>query len=121
MTQNKDLTFDEIIAGTTQSITTSPEDNNAVSFSAGGEPNSAVTASVVENSVILISGLGEDSTTKITMDSFTMGGDLTVAGNGVFNSNGLLADLRVGATVHIEGEDQPGDYSAIATFRVVYN
>ena len=121
LTQNKDLTFDEVIAGSNQSLTTSPEDSKAVSFTAGGEPNSAVTASIVENSVTLISGLGEDSTTKITMDTFTMGGDLTIAGNGVFDANGVLSDLRVGATVHIEGEDQPGDYTATATFRVVYN
>lgn len=121
LTQTGELSFGEVIAGSATTVTTAPDDGNAVAFAAVGEPLRAVTGSIVEDSIVLISGEGSTPQEQITVDSFQTGGSLSEDGSAVFDTEGTLNDLRIGATAHVEAEDVPGNYIATATFRLVYN
>lgn len=120
ITETNALSFVETVAGTAQDVITAPSDGIAAQFTATGELLRAVTGSVVESSVVITTGDGADSTKQMTIQDFTLGGDL-VGGTANFDASGDLSDLRVGATAKVEADDIPGDYAGSATFRLVYN
>jgi len=121
LTQKSQLSFQSVTAGQTTTVVTEPSSSNAVVFSATGEALSTVTGSVVESQILMISGSGSDESLQIPVDSFSTGGDLDGSGIGVFDSEGNLDDLRIGASAHIDAYNVPGVYTASATFRLTYN
>ena len=121
LTLNNSLSFADTTSGQDTVISTAPDNANAVIFSATGEPNRAVTGSVVESSVLMTTGTGTTSDEQITVDSFQTGGTMDASGQATFDGSGQLDDLRIGASAHVESEDVPGAYSGNATFRLTYN
>ncbi len=101
-------------AGSKQKITIHPGDAGAADFSATGFPNVCFTKSIVETSINLTTGDGTSSSKQVLVDTFTL------AGPSCFNSGGVVAGLKIGATAHISSDDQPGNYVGSATFRIVY-
>lgn len=116
----RDLDFEATLANQNVDVTTVSADPKAAVFSAKGSANWQVTGTVVENSIEMITGDGSDQTKRITVDSFTYGGDMDSAGLAVFDGSGNLNDLRVGATAHVQSDDIAGRYVGQATFRLTY-
>ena len=121
ITETQSLTFADTISGSASDVTTAASDSSAATFTATGEANRAVTGSVVESSIVMTTGDGADATKQITVDTFTTGGDMSVAGAATFDGSGELNDLRIGGTAHVEADDIAGSYSGTATFRLIYN
>lgn len=121
LTESQPLAFSNSLAGTDNDVVIAPTSGDAAKFTATGEADHAATGSIVENSIILVTGEGVDSSEQITIDSFVLGGDMNVGGNMTFNAEGNANDLKVGGTAHILAEDIIGSYSGAATFRLVYN
>lgn len=121
ITQQSDISFAELKAGKNARVTTRANDNSAIVFSASGQPNTSITATIVEDQITLVTGNGESSEKQIVVNQFTTGGNLNQNGSATFDANGQLSDLRVGATAHVLASNQAGDYTSNATFRVVYN
>lgn len=118
---SQELAFGSITSGLDNDVLVQPGSSNAATFSATGEPNHGATGSVVENSIQVFTGEGSDTSERITVDSFTLGGDMDAGGSIVFNSEGQVNNLSIGGTAHVEADDIVGAYNGIATFRVVYN
>ena len=95
-------------------------DAGAASFNVTGEPSQSVTASVVENRMLMTNGQSGNQN-RIRVRNFTLGGSVDTSGNGSFNNQGLLNNVRVGATAILNANKNPGEYEGTATFRVVYN
>ncbi|OUS04022.1 hypothetical protein A9Q81_06290 [Gammaproteobacteria bacterium 42_54_T18] len=121
LTMQNSLSFPAVIAGENKTLITHPASSDAVIFSATGESSAPVTGTVVESFVVMKTGSGLDESEKIQVDSFITGGELSTDGTGIFDTNGELSNLRIGASAHIEENDVPGDYSSTATFRLTYN
>jgi len=75
---------------------------------------------VVEDSVLLATGNGIGPHEKILVDGFSLGGDMNSGGNGYFNEQGEVENLRIGATAHVNANNIPGRYVSTATFRLNY-
>lgn len=121
LTLKSSLSFPSISAGKDTTVVTQADSNDAVIFSASGEANTYITGSVVEDFVVMTTGEGKNGSERIIVDSFSTGGDLNETGTGMFDNNGELNDLRIGATAHVQANDIPGYYSSSATFRLTYN
>lgn len=121
LTESQSLSFSNSLAGNDNDVVILPTSGDAAKFSASGEADYAATGSIIENSIILITGGGADSTEQITIDTFVLGGDMSSGGNLTFDSEGSASNLNVGGTAHILAEDIIGAYSGAATFRLVYN
>ena len=121
ITETNALSFADTVSGQTLAVVTGAADASAAQFTATGEPSRAVTGSVVEASIEMTTGDGVGNTKRITVDSFTTGGDMSGAGAATFDGSGDLADLRVGGTANVESDDIAGNYAGTATFRLVYN
>lgn len=121
MTLQSPLNFPSTTAGNSATVTTDPADTGSVHFVATGEPNAAITGTILENQVTLTTSDGLGSEKQITVDNFVTGGDMNESGLATFDENGALDNLRIGATAHIDADNIPGSYSTTATYRVVYN
>lgn len=121
ISESKAMDFPDTVSGAASTLVTTAAGTDAAILTATGEANRAATASVVETSVEITTGLGDDATKRITVDTFTLGGDIGVGGAVTFDGTGNLSDMRVGATAHVESNDIAGDYAGTATFRLVYN
>lgn len=110
ITEVNALTFPDAVAGTAQAITVLTTDAGAAEFNASGTANTNITTTVVEASINMSDGGGND----ILVDSFT--NDAPAAFDGTGNANGI----NVGATANIEATDPAGSYSGTATLRIVY-
>ncbi len=119
ITEVNSLSFPDTNIGSSVSVVTEPEDAMATTFLATGIANAAVTGSIVENSITLVTG-GSSVSEQILVDQFTTGGDMSSKGNAVFSSLGILKNLRIGATANIRAENVAGAYSGTATFRLIY-
>ena len=122
VSESQSLTFPSVIQGVDSTITVAPEDAVSAVFTVSGALDAVITASVVEDIVMLTTSSGGLSSEQIEVDSWKFGGDLLdVGSSGVANlQGGFLSDLRIGATAKILAEDVVGDYAGTATFRVVY-
>ena len=120
ITQTTELSFNSVVAGDSVDLKTTPTDSNAVRIAAGGEPNAAFQGTVVEDSVLLETGDGIGPHEKILVDAFSLGGDMNSGGNGYFNEQGEVENLRIGATAHVNAKNIPGRYVSTATFRLNY-
>lgn len=116
----QDLTFAPQVAGTTVDVVTAAGDTNAAIFSATGALDAVALGSVVEPTIDMSTGAGASTAETIVVDTWSYGGSLAVDGSTVFDGTGNIADMRVGATAHVEAEDVAGDYVGSATFRLVY-
>lgn len=116
----KDLDFEATLANQNVDVTTVSSDPKAAVFSAKGSANWQVAGGVVESSIEMVTGDGSDQTKRITVDSFTYGGDMDSSGLAVFDGSGNLNDLRVGGTAHVQSDDIAGSYVGQATFRLTY-
>ena len=110
ITEINALSFPDAVAGSNQSLTVLPTDAGAAEFNATGNANSNITVSVVEASINMSDGSGND----ILVDTFAVTAPASFDGSG--NANGM----KVGATANIEAADPAGSYSGSATFRVIY-
>lgn len=120
ITETQALSFSNAGAGSASTVVTAPTDGTAAIFTATGEASTAVTGSVVEASIEMTTGDGVGTTKRITVDTFTTGGDMDVAGSATFDGAGDLTNLRIGATANVQAEDIAGAYTGTATFRLVY-
>lgn len=122
--ENQAISFPTAIPGKAATVTISPEDTGAAVFAVTGRPMENLTASIVEERVVLSTGFSRTPARQIVVEGFTLGGDIHAAsstGSARIGQRGTLSDLRLGATARIEAEDQPGVYSGSSTFRVVYH
>ena len=120
ITETSALTFANAVSGSVSTITSAAASANAAQFTATGEASTAVTGSIVEASITMITGDGIGTTKQIVVDTFTTGGDMDGAGASTFSVGGALSDLRVGASANVLAEDIAGAYTGTATFRLVY-
>ena len=123
ITETQALSFTNTVTGNALPVVTAAGDGTAATFTATGEASTGVTGSVVESNITMQHSTWStsDATREITVDTFTLGGDMN-AGTGVatFSAGGALSDLRVGATSNVEANDIAGAYAGTATFRLVY-
>lgn len=119
ITETSPLSFGAIVgSGVPQTVVVAPIDPGAATFDLAGEPNMAITATIVEASLPITVGA-----TTITIDTFTFGGSLTPgagSGTGTLDATGALAGTAVGATANIPANPDPGLYSGTLNYRVVY-
>lgn len=120
ITETKGLDFKDATFGSNSTVVTASADPEAAIFAVQGEANAQIAASVVETSIEMITGTGAATSERITVDSFSLGGDL-IGGVATLDGSGQLNDLRVGGSAHVEAEDIAGTYVGTATFRVTYN
>ncbi len=120
ITEVASLRFPEQIAGSAATVLVRPEDSGAAVFDATGEADRAVTASVLEASIEMITDDGIGAQKRITVDQFAMGGSVDPLGGGAFDAAGTLNNIRVGGTANVNADNIPGDYVGTATFRLVY-
>ncbi|OUS04021.1 hypothetical protein A9Q81_06285 [Gammaproteobacteria bacterium 42_54_T18] len=121
ITEIQGLSFITGLVGFTQELTTSPTDNKAATFEASGDPWGVVTITVIDSSITLYTQTGsKGKKRRITVNNFTTGGTLDNSGHAVFDQNGYLDNIRVGATANIGAGTQAGDYSGSTTLRLVY-
>ena len=103
-----------------QNIVQAPAVAGAANFTVTGEPSTAITATIVENTGITLAG----GASTITVDTFVFGGSLTDAagsGTATFDAGGALAsDASVGATVNIPASPVSATYTGTLTLRVIY-
>ncbi|PCJ19635.1 MAG: hypothetical protein COB04_05535 [Gammaproteobacteria bacterium] len=119
--EQQGLSFgNQLIPSTDTDLIVAPANAKAAFFNATGEPNLAVTASIVERKISLSNGLSGKKN-KMDVTDFTLGGSVDASGNGSFNAQGLLDNIRVGATATISSTNNLGAYQGTATLRVVYN
>ena len=121
ITETNALSFANTESGQLVDVVTAALDSTAAQFTSTGEPSTAVTGSVVETSIVMITGTGDVTTKQITVDTWSFGGDMNGSGVATYDGSGDLSNLRVGATAHVEAEDIAGAYAGSATFRVTYN
>ncbi len=121
ITEQKGLTLGNAVAGFAATLVIAPTDAGAAVFSASGDPNTPVIASIVEGSIVLTTGSGSGAGRQIVLDSWTFGGSLAADGTAVLDAQGKLSNMRVGATANIESDDIGGDYSASPTLRLLPN
>ena len=70
ITETSALTFANAVSGSAPPVTSSAASANAAQFTATGEASSAVTGSIVEASITMITGDGVGSTKQIVVDVF---------------------------------------------------
>lgn len=121
VTNTSDLDFGTYEGGQNNNITVAAADAGAATFSSTGEASTAVTGVIVESSIEMTTGDGIGTTKRITVDTWTYGGDMDASGVATYDGSGNLSNLRVGGTAHAEVEDIAGNYTGTATFRVTYN
>lgn len=97
-----------------------PSDPKAAYFNLTGEPNLSATASIVERKISISNGQS-GKRNKMDVTDFTLGGGVDGAGNGTFDNQGLLNNIRVGGTAKLSATNNLGTYQGVATLRVVYN
>ncbi len=102
---------DTTLTGADFNVVVSTSDSGAVTFNARGSKNRNITRSVMEPSIEL-SAPGVAG--KISVDTFI------VAGPTIFDESGNANGVKIGATAHVLATSESGDYSGIATLRVVY-
>ncbi len=120
VSQDSNLQFPEQIAGNAAQLVITPDGNGAAQFITTGEPLRAITASIVEPSIVMEIGEGGTPASQIVVNNFTLGGSVDANGAGSLNSEGILGNIRVGATANIAAENQSGNYVGVATFRIIY-
>ncbi len=113
------LSFVSTPTGMNTDVVTAPRDALAATFSVRGNPNTAVTGSVVESSITMTTGAGGINE-QIVVDNFTTGGGLNRIGKGTLRASGSLKDIRVGGTAHVKANNVAGSYIGTATFRLLY-
>ncbi len=121
ITEVASLRFPQQVAGTAQTVVVAPADSGAAQFSATGEALAGATATIAEASIEMTTGDGVGSTKRITVDSFTLGGNLAVDGTVAFAADGTISNMRVGGSAVIEADDIAGDYTGTATFELNYS
>ncbi len=117
ITEVKNLQFPATLSGAALDVVVATGDTGAAEFSATGTASKSFTKSVVESSITLqLDGnSGGLSTKEIVVDTFSLAGPVA------FDGSGNATGLKVGGTAHVLAEDLPGQYSGVATFRMVYN
>ncbi len=118
ITETQALDFGETVAGSASTLVVAAADANAAVFTASGEAAETASVQIVEANITLTTDDGSDTTKQITVDNFSLGGDVS---GGSMTFSGGADDIRVGATANVEAEDIAGDYSGTATLQVVYN
>ena len=118
--QNLSFPVHEAVSSDTP-VVVAPGDTTAAKFTATGEAGKNVTGSVTDSSITLTCSTGACNGDTITVNGFSLGGDMSSSGAATFNNSGQLNNLLVGATETLTNTDKPGDYSGSATFRLVYS
>ena len=57
---------------------------------------------------------------KIKVNKFKLGGSINKRGKAKIPANGVLENIRVGATAHVNKGDLIGEYQGSATMQVIY-
>ena len=117
------LSFEDTLAGTEQTVVTLPSDDRAAIFSATGTPGEELVVEVVESTIQMrLGGVGVAEDEIVDVHSFNIASD-----NPTFSGNQLKLDaqgesdfIRVGASADIDANDKPGDYIGQATMRITY-
>ncbi|PCI52281.1 MAG: hypothetical protein COB51_00110 [Moraxellaceae bacterium] len=119
--EQQGLSFgNQLVPAVDTDLVVAPIDSKAAYFNVTGEPNLAVTASIVERKISITNGQAGKKN-KMDVTDFTLGGSVDASGNGSFDNQGLLDNVRVGATTTIASDNNLGVYQGTATLRVVYN
>ncbi len=114
-----DLNFGDVLMGGAKNVVVNSSSAGVAKFTASGDRNARVTASVVEKSIKISNG-GKGAKNEIVVDDWNYGGNVDGAGKGQFNVNGTLDDIRVGGVAHVNANSEYGSYSGTATLRVTY-
>lgn len=117
------LVFPSMAAGLPAVVVVTAADANAAVLTASGKKNNAVTASVVEPSILMTTGTGAAPAEQIPVTGWTFGGSLVDgggSGSGVMDGTGNITNMRVGATATVSASNVGGTYTGTATFRLVY-
>ncbi len=119
ITEVNGLSFVDTTTGSNTTVVTAPGDTLAATFIVRGSPNTPVTGSVVESSIVMTTGTGGNNE-QITVDNFTLGGGLNKKGVAILRPSGSLQNIRVGASAHVKSNNVAGAYLGTATFRLLY-
>ena len=118
ISETQSLDFGETVSGSASTIVVAAADANAAVFTATGDASETASVQIVESSITMTTGDGSGTTKQITVDGFSLGGDVS---GGAITFTGGADDIRVGATANVEAEDIAGNYAGSATLQVVYN
>lgn len=124
--KNADLAFGNYEAGIATVVTVAPGSAGVANFDiTAGAATTAVTISVVEPSINMITGAGALPSEQIPVNNWTFGGvGVTDLGGGTgsltTDALGQFTGIEVGGDATLDGTDVVGAYSGSATFRVVY-
>ncbi len=121
--QGQGLNFPELQPGKSAVVTISSDNKRkAAMVTAIGHEETLVTAAVVENSIFISTGSDLTNNEKITVESWTYGGDLVDSGGygkSTLNKN-EINKLQIGASAYVLAENVGGFYTGKATLRVIY-
>ena len=116
----RNLEFESTFVGHNEPIVTAPNSAKAAVFAAQGAAGWEARGYVVQNSIIMTTGNGQNHTFMIPVDRFSYGGDMDYNGRTQFDHLGKIDNLRVGATAHVTNHNVKGFYQGTATFRLCY-
>ncbi len=117
ITAQHNLDFGEVVSGAAADVVVAASDASAAQFSATGEADAEVVAGMVANNISMTNAKTND---KITVDTWTYGGDINKQNVATFSNSGKLSDLRVGGTAHVTANVAGGDYTGTGKFRLTY-
>ena len=112
ITKVADLSFgNRTITGSAFAVTVATTDSGAANFTATGGNSRSITTSIVESSINMsASGV----VGNIAVDTFLL------AGPTAFDASGNATGIKVGATAHVLSTSLDGNYTGVATLRIVY-
>lgn len=114
-----DLNFGDVMINGAKNVVVSVNSDGVAKFRASGDRNARIIAAVVQKSIKIKSGTSGPNH-EITVDNWSYGGNVNGQGQGRFDVNGNLQNIRVGATAHILANTKYGNYNGSATMRVTY-
>lgn len=122
ITEVQALSFPDTLNGVTVDVVVLPTDGNAAIFNITGTASVAVTASVVEASIVMVNPVGNPNAAgnKITVTNWSYGGTVAADGTAFMDASGELNNVRIGGTAKLSANDNAGSFAGTATFRFVY-
>lgn len=121
----KHLDFGTVAINGYQQVKVEPDDPGAAVFNAKGVPNARVGVYVRNGSGVMyrLGTSGQRQEDRILFTDFKFGGSLGASsyyGDGDFDSNGELNNIRVGASAYIQSYNKNGAYKGTVSLVMYY-
>lgn len=115
----KDLEFGDVVMGQAKNIVVNDLSDQAAKFRANGDRNARISVKVVEESIKMKTQTSGPKH-EIVVDQWNYGGNVDGNGDGHFDVNGAIQNIRVGGVAHVRADNEYGNYTGTATLRVTY-